>query len=475
MLETASGPLVELPAHWSLDDWNQYMYLPDPRSGPGTVHPPSRAIQLWREELDGMRRHGCLFCLTMHPFLSGRPGPVEGLRGLVEYALGCGDVEFVSCGEAARARPRRREPAAPAAARASSSARSIPSRLRRVTGPPYRPIDARIYPRFAGVRTFMRLPHVTDLTGVDAAVYGIPFDTAVTFRPGARFGPEAIRSASALLRPFHSGFGIDLCDALSIVDYGDLPVAPGDTEGTYRRVEEALAPVVEAGAFPLALGGDHSITLAELRVIAKRHGPLALVQLDAHGDTWDEYFDQRYFHGTTFRRAAEEGLIDPAASVQAGMRGPLFQSSDLDDGRALGFQVIPSEELRALGPEAYGELVRERVGERPVFLSFDVDFLDPAYAPGTGTPEVAGFSTAEAIAFLRSLKGIALAGADVVEVSPPYDGPGQTTALAAANVAWEILALRAAYDRATRSGGPHENDSARRPSRSRLRRMAEGV
>ncbi len=247
-----------------------------------------------------------------------------------------------------------------------------------MTGPPYRPIDARIYPRFAGVRTFMRLPHVTDLTGVDAAVYGIPFDTAVTFRPGARFGPEAIRSASALLRPFHSGFGIDLCETLSIVDYGDLPVAPGDTEGTYRRVEEALAPVVEAGAFPLALGGDHSITLAELRVIAKRHGPLALVQLDAHGDTWDEYFDQRYFHGTTFRRAAEEGLIDPTASVQAGMRGPLFQSSDLDDGRALGFQVIPSEELRALGPDAYGELVRERVADRPVFLSFDVDFLDPA-------------------------------------------------------------------------------------------------
>jgi agmatinase len=318
-----------------------------------------------------------------------------------------------------------------------------------VTGPPYRPIDARIYPRFAGVRTFMRLPHVIDLAGVDAAVYGIPFDTAVTYRPGARFGPEAIRSASSLLRPFHSGFGIDVCDALSIVDYGDLPVAPGDTEGTYRRVEEALAPVVEANVFPLALGGDHSVTLAELRVIAKRHGPLALVQLDAHGDTWDEYFDQRYFHGTTFRRAAEEELIDPASSVQAGMRGPLFQSSDLEDARELGFHVIPSEELRALGPEAYGELVRERADGRPVFLSFDVDFLDPAYAPGTGTPEVAGFSTAEAIAFLRSLKGMDLAGADVVEVSPSYDGPGQITALSAANVAWEILALRAAYDRET--------------------------
>jgi agmatinase len=266
----------------------------------------------------------------------------------------------------------------------------------------------------------------------------------VTYRPGTRFGPEAIRSASALLRPFHSGFGIDVCDALSIVDYGDLPVAPGDTEGTYRRIEEGLAPIVEAGAFPLALGGDHSITLAELRVIAARHGPLALVQLDAHGDTWDEYFDQRYFHGTTFRRAAEEGLIEAASSVQAGMRGPLFQGSDLDDARALGFHVIPSEELRALRPAAYGELVRQRVGSRPVFLSFDIDFLDPAHAPGTGTPEVAGFSTAEAIVLLRALRGITLVGADVVEVSPTYDGPGQITALAAANVAWELLALRAA-------------------------------
>jgi agmatinase len=308
---------------------------------------------------------------------------------------------------------------------------------------PYRPLDARVYPRFAGIRTFMRLPHVTDLEGVDAAVYGIPFDTAVTYRPGTRFGPEAIRSASALLRPFHSGFGIDICDALSIVDYGDLAVAPGDTEGTYRRVEEALAPMVEAGVFPLALGGDHSITLAELRVVAAKYGPLALVQLDAHADTWDEYFDQRYFHGTTFRRAAEEGLIDPAASVQAGMRGPLFQASDLDDARALGFHVVPSEELRALGPEGLEATVRAKVGDRPVFLSFDIDFLDPAHAPGTGTPEVAGFSTAEAVAFLRSLRGIRLAGADVVEVSPPYDGPGQITALAASNIAWELLALRA--------------------------------
>lgn len=311
-------------------------------------------------------------------------------------------------------------------------------------GPPYRPIDARILPRFAGVRTFMRLPHVTDLAGVDAAVYGIPFDTGVSFRPGQRFGPEAIRSMSALLRPFHAGFDIDLCDALSIIDYGDVPVAPGDTEGTYRRVEEALAPIVEAGIFPLALGGDHSITLAELRALAVRHGPMALVQLDSHCDTWDSYFDQRYFHGTTFRRAVEEGLLDAEASVQAGMRGSLYAAADLDDARSLGFQVIPADELRVLEPERFAAIVRARAGNRPVFISFDVDFLDPAYAPGTGTPEIGGFSTAQAVALLRSLRGIDLVGADVVEVSPPYDGPGQITALAAANVAWEILALRAA-------------------------------
>jgi agmatinase len=307
----------------------------------------------------------------------------------------------------------------------------------------YRPLDAQVVPRFAGIRTFMRLPQTTDLD-VDAAVVGIGFDTATSYRSGARFGPEAIRSASVLLRPFHAGFGIDLLDRLSVVDHGDLPVAPGDTEGTYRRIEEALAPLVDARVFPLALGGDHSITLAELRALARSHGPLALVQLDSHTDTWEQYFDQRYFHGTTFKRATEEGLIDPGASVQAGMRGSLYAASDLEDARQMGFRVIPSEELRALGPAGYAAAVRERVGSRPVFLSFDIDFLDPAFAPGTGTPEVAGFSTAEAVALLRALRGIDLAGGDVVEVAPPYDGPGAPTALAAANVAWEILALKAA-------------------------------
>jgi agmatinase len=307
----------------------------------------------------------------------------------------------------------------------------------------FRPIDAQVVPRFAGIRTFMRLPHTTELAGVDAAVYGIPFDTATSYRTGPRFGPEAIRSASALLRPYNPELDVNVVETLSIADYGDVPVSPGDTERTYGQVEEALAPLVEAGVFPLALGGDHSITLAELRALAPKHGPLALVQLDAHGDTWEEYFGQRFFHGTTFKRALEEKLIDPKASVQAGLRGSLYGAEDIDSARALGFTVLSCDELRALGPGVYADLVRERVGRRPVFLSFDIDVLDPAFAPGTGTPEVGGLSTAEALAFLRALAGIDLAGADVVEVSPPYDGAGQQTALAAANVAYELLSLRA--------------------------------
>jgi agmatinase len=312
-----------------------------------------------------------------------------------------------------------------------------------VPEPPYRPLDAQVIPRFAGIRTFMRAPHVTDLDGVDAAVLGIPFDTATSFRSGARFGPEGIRSASTLIRPYHAALGVDVVDSLSIVDYGDLPVSPGDVTRTYAQVEAAMLPLVAADVFPLALGGDHSITLAELRVLARKHGPLCLVQLDAHGDTWDEYFGQRYFHGTTFRRAVEEGLLDARGSVQAGMRGSLYGAADIGAAEELGFTVLQSEELRALGPDAYGRLVKSTVGERPVFLTFDVDFLDPAFAPGTGTPEIAGFSTAEAVAFLRSLRGIKLAGADIVEVAPAYDGPGQQTALAAANVGFELLALRA--------------------------------
>jgi agmatinase len=297
-----------------------------------------------------------------------------------------------------------------------------------------------VIPRFAGIRTFMRAPHVTDLAGVDVAVYGIPFDTATSYRTGPRFGPEAIRSASSLLRPYNPAQSVEVT-SLSIVDYGDVPVSPGDTERTYRQIEEALAPIIDAGVFPAALGGDHAITLAELRAISKRHGPLALVQLDSHGDVWEAYFGQRYFHGTTFKRALEEGLVDAAASVQAGMRGSIYGPGDIDEAKEMGFTVLSTDELRELGPQGYGELVRRTVGDRPVFVSFDIDFVDPAFAPGTGTPEVGGFSTAEALAFVRNLRGVRLVGCDVVEVSPPYDSPGAVTALAAATVLYELLSL----------------------------------
>jgi agmatinase len=307
----------------------------------------------------------------------------------------------------------------------------------------YTPVDAFRNPRFAGVRTYMRLPHVTDLDGVDVAVLGLPFDTATSFRSGARFGPEAIRSASSLLRPYNPEQQVDIFAHVSAVDAGDLALAPGDTEATYALAEEGLDGVIAAGVFPVVLGGDHSITLAELRALSRRHGPLALVHLDAHGDTWHEYFGQRYFHGTTFRRAAEEGVIDPSASVQAGMRGSLYGPQDISAARELGFTVLSTRELRALGPDGFGGLVRERVGDRPAFLTFDVDFCDPAFAPGTGTPEVGGPTSGEALEFVRALHGVALRGCDVVEVAPPYDSPGQPTALLGATVAWEAISLHA--------------------------------
>src|SRR5947209_6857688 len=245
--------------------------------------------------------------------------------------------------------PARRTPLIRPAGLGRSAGRSCARLMRMTDSPHHRPLDARVMPRFAGIRTFMRAPHTTDLSDVDAAVYGIPFDTATSSRTGPRFGPAAIRSASALLRPYNPALGVNVVEALSIVDYGDVPVSPGDVERTYGQVEEALAALVGAGVFPLAMGGDHSVTLAELRVLARRHGPLALVQLDAHADTWDEYFGQRYFHGTTFKRAAEEGLLDPAASVQAGMRGSVYAAGDLQGARA-----------HASGGEARVHLLRRR-------------------------------------------------------------------------------------------------------------------
>lgn len=310
--------------------------------------------------------------------------------------------------------------------------------------PRFGPPDASVAPRYTGPRTFARLPHVAvPHADVDAAVIGIPFDTATSFRPGARFGPEAIRSASTLLRPFHPGLGVDVFQTLSVVDGGDLAITPGNAVRSAEQIDAGLRPVLEAGIVPIVLGGDHSVVLGELRAQAAVHGPVGLVLLDAHADTWEHYYGERYFHGTPFRRALEEGLLDPRRSVLAGMRGGLYAASDLEEPRQLGFEIIDGDELAGLSSGQYGERVRARVGSGPLYLSFDIDVLDPAYAPGTGTPEVAGLTARQALGYLRALAGLRFGGADVVEVSPPYDTPGQTTALHAAAVAYELLALLA--------------------------------
>jgi agmatinase len=309
--------------------------------------------------------------------------------------------------------------------------------------PRYGPPDASKAPRYTGVRTFARLPHVTDPDGVDAAIVGVPFDTATSFRPGARFGPEGIRAASLLLRPWHPPLEVDVFASQSLVDWGDLAVTPGNAERTAAQIHDGLRPLVAAGVTPLVLGGDHSIALGELRAHAERHGPVGVVLIDAHADTWDQYYGERYFHGTPFRRALEEGLIAPERSTLAGMRGPLYSGADLDEPRSWGFEIITCDALRALDPAEYGRRVRERAGDGPLYLSFDIDSIDPAFAPATGTPEVAGLLPHEALGLLRALAGLSFVGFDVVEVAPAYDGPGQPTALLAASIAYELLALRA--------------------------------
>jgi agmatinase len=309
--------------------------------------------------------------------------------------------------------------------------------------PRYRPQGAGFAPRFTGPRTFLQLPHVTELDGVDVAVVGIPTDGAVSYRTGARFGPEAMRSASSLLRPYNANLGVDLGERLSIVDYGDAPTVPGYHELSLERIEAHLRPLHEAGVRVLGLGGDHSMALAELRAAAAVHGPLALVQLDSHADVWDTYYGGiKHSHGTVFRRALDEGLIDPARSIQGGLRGTLYGASDETEPARLGLDALTWPQLAELTPQAWGERVRARVGAGPAFLSFDVDFVDPAFAPGTGTPEVGGPTSAQALAYLHALTGIDFVAFDCVELSPPYD-PSGITALLAASACHDMLALAA--------------------------------
>ncbi|VEF47053.1 agmatinase [Bacillus freudenreichii] len=297
-------------------------------------------------------------------------------------------------------------------------------------------------PRFSGISTYMRLPHVKTLDDVDVAVVGVPFDTGQTFRTGARLGPQAIRNFSSLVRCASDYHKINIFDYVSAVDYGDVPVVPGFIQETYKNMVDVLAPMYQKGIVPIVMGGDHSITLGELRAAAQAYGPVSLLHFDAHTDTVDSYFGQKYTHGTPFRRAVEEGLIDPTRSIQVGMRGPVNSLDEYDESRELGFEVITTDELVEMGIPSLISAIKNRVQGQRVFLSFDVDFIDPAFAPGTGTPEVNGVYPREAFQILRQLTDISFIGFDVVEVLPAYDH-GEITSALAANVMFEMMCLAA--------------------------------
>jgi agmatinase len=297
-------------------------------------------------------------------------------------------------------------------------------------------------PRFAGPDTFARLPRLDDVGRAAVAVLGVPFDSGVSYRPGARFGPQAVRAGSKLLRPYHPQLDVHPWDVHQVADAGDLGVNPFDLAAAIGQVEAGARAVLERADRLVTVGGDHTIALPLLRVLAQRYGPVALVHFDAHLDTWDTYFGAPYTHGTPFRRAVEEGLLDLGTSAHVGIRGPLYSAADLSQDRDLGFAVVSTTDVARRGVDACLDQVRARVGARPVYVSIDIDVLDPAHAPGTGTPEPGGLTTRELQLILRGLVGLDLVGADVVEVAPAYDHAELTT-VAAANLVYELLALLA--------------------------------
>ena len=308
--------------------------------------------------------------------------------------------------------------------------------------PRFVPEDSLASPRFTGPATFARLPYVRTLEEVDVAVVGVPFDTGVTYRVGGRFGPNAVRAASVMLRPYNANLDVKPFELLSCVDYGDIAIVPGYIEPSYEAIEREVAPIVEAGVVPLLVGGDHACTLPHLRATRSR-GPVAVIDFDSHTDAWDSYFGEKYNHGTWMRRAIEEGLVDVDHSIEVGLRGPLYDRDDWTSLESeLGLEYLTTEEVFRLGPAETARRIRERVGDRPAFISFDIDVVDPAFAPGTGTPEVGGPTAHDMLAIVRGLTGIDFVGFDVVEVIPAYDPAGQTAFLAA-NLAYEMLSLLA--------------------------------
>ena len=307
---------------------------------------------------------------------------------------------------------------------------------------PVGPVNATEVPRFAGPATFARLPRTDEVSRVDVAVLGVPFDSGVTYRPGARFGPGHIRASSKLLRPYNPAQNVLPFGVLQVADAGDVAINPFDLLEAVQQIEAAVTSTRADGASVLTLGGDHTVALPILRSLARDHGPLAVLHFDAHLDTWDTYFGALYTHGTPFRRASEEGLLDLERCLHMGIRGPLFASTDLEDDARLGFSVIRADDFEVDGVQGAVDRMRSRLGDGPVYVSIDIDVLDPAHAPGTGTPEAGGLTSRELLGTIRGLQGFNIVGADIVEVAPAYDH-AEITGIAAAHVAYELLSVLA--------------------------------
>jgi agmatinase len=304
------------------------------------------------------------------------------------------------------------------------------------------PVDSSVVPRFAGPATFARLPRLDQVERADVAVVGVPFDSGVSYRPGARFGPAAVREASRLLRPYHPGLDTSPFERAQVVDAGDVVANPFNIGAAIESVQDHAAGLLATGARLVTVGGDHTIALPLLRAVAAKHGPVALLHFDAHLDTWDTYFGEPYTHGTPFRRAVEEGILDTSALSHVGTRGPLYGRADLTGDKRLGFGIVTSADVMRRGVDEVVAALRERIGTRPLYVSVDIDVLDPAHAPGTGTPEAGGLTSRELLEILRGLAGTQLVSADVVEVAPAYDH-ADITSVAASHVAYDLVTLMA--------------------------------